>query len=77
VGETSYGKGVVQEMSFLSNGDSYKYTTKSWLSPNGKWINEIGVVPDVQVSLDEIYYEDPNDDNDNQLQTAINKILEK
>lgn len=77
IGETSYGKGVVQEMSFLSNGDSYKYTTKSWLSPKGNWINEIGVVPDVQVELGENYYNNPSDENDNQLQTAISKLLEK
>jgi len=77
IGETSYGKGVVQEMSFLSNGDSYKYTNKSWLSPKGNWINEIGVVPDVQVELGENYYNNPSDENDNQLQTAISKLLEK
>ena len=38
IGETSYGKGTVQELNYLSNGDTYKYTTKNWLSPKGKWI---------------------------------------
>lgn len=76
IGEKSYGKGTIQELNYLSNGDSYKYTTKKWLSPNGNWINEIGVTPDIEVKLSEEYINDPSDDNDNQLQTAINKLTE-
>ena len=77
VGETSYGKGTIQEYNYLSNGDMYKYTTKKWLSPNGNYINEKGVVPDIEVSLDDTYNNDPTDENDNQLQTAINQIVNK
>lgn len=77
VGETSYGKGTVQELNYLSNGDTYKYTTKKWLSPKGKWIEEKGIVPDFEVKLSEEYINNPTDENDNQLQTAINEILKK
>lgn len=77
VGEKSYGKGTIQELNYLSNGDSYKYTTKKWLSPKGNWINKKGVVPDVEVKLDENYSNNPNDENDNQLQTAINEAIKK
>lgn len=77
VGETSYGKGTVQELNYLSNGDSYKYTTKKWLSPNGNWIEETGVVPDVEVELNEEYMNNPTDETDNQLQTAINELLKE
>lgn len=77
VGETSYGKGTIQEYNYLSNGDMYKYTTKKWLSPKGNFINDIGVKPDIEVFLDEIYENDPSDDNDKQLQTAINTIINK
>ena len=74
VGETSYGKGTVQEL--VRSGDTeYKFTTKKWLSPNGVWIHEKGVAPDIEVSLDLSYYENPTDENDNQLQTAINELL--
>lgn len=74
VGETSYGKGTVQEL--VRSGDTeYKFTTKKWLSPNGVWIHEKGVVPDIEVILDLGYYENPADENDNQLQTAINELL--
>ena len=51
-----------------------KYTTQKWLTPNGNWINEIGLEPTNEVSLDESYYENPVYENDNQLNTAI-KIL--
>ncbi len=77
VGEKSYGKGSVQEYNYLSNGNMYKYTTKKWLTPKGKSIDEKGIKPDVEVSLDENYYQNPIFENDNQLETAIQKMLEK
>ena len=55
----------------------YKYTTKKWLTPKGKCIDEKGVKPDVLVLLDENYYNDPSIDNDNQLNTAIDTLLQK
>jgi len=74
VGEVSYGKGTVQEL--VTSGDTeYKFTTKKWLSPNGVWIHEKGVTPDVSISLDLSYYDNPTDENDNQLQTAINELV--
>ena len=76
VGDTSYGKGTVQEMVSLKNGDSYKFTTKKWLTPNGKSINKKGVKPDIEISLSSIYSENPSDETDDQLQAAI-KYLTK
>lgn len=77
IGENSYGKGTVQEMVGLSNGDNYKFTTKKWLTPNGNWIHKKGVAPDIEVSLDDNYKNEPTEDNDNQLQTAIKHLSEK
>lgn len=74
IGENSYGKGTVQELITLNDGTEYKMTTKKWLSPKGKWINKTGIKPDVEVELSENYYNDPSDENDNQLQEAINYI---
>lgn len=76
VGNTSYGKGTVQEMVSLSNGNSYKFTTKEWLTPNGNSINKKGIKPDVSIALSSNYNEEPTDEADNQLQEAI-KILTK
>lgn len=77
VGNTSYGKGTVQEIVYLSNGDTYKFTTKKWLTPKGNWIHKKGVIPDIEVSLDENYRNNPTDDNDKQLQAAISYIIEE
>ena len=75
VGNISYGKGTVQEMVQLSNGDSYKFTTKEWLTPTGNSINKKGVQPDIDITLSTQYSENPSDDTDNQLQAAINHLL--
>lgn len=76
VGKKSYGKGTVQKEYSLSNGASIKYTTEEWLTPKGKSINGKGIEPDIDVDLDEKYYDSYSRDDDNQLQTAINKLLE-
>lgn len=74
VGEKSFGKGTVQELQGLNNGNYYKITTKKWLTSKGKWINEKGIKPDVEVSMDENYYNNPTKESDNQLQEALNKL---
>lgn len=71
IGTTSYGKGTVQSLVKLENGGEYKFTTKKWLTPNGNWIHKIGITPDIEVELDNTYYENPIEENDNQLQEAI------
>ena len=76
VGKTTYGKGTVQELQ--DNIDTqYKITTKKWLTPNGNWINEVGIVPDVEVDLDIKYFANPTKENDSQLQKALEVITSK
>jgi len=72
IGETSYGKGTVQETVNVLDGGMAKITTKKWLTPNGEWINEVGITPTVTVKLSENYLKNPTYDNDNQLEKAIN-----
>lgn len=74
VGETTYGKGTVQELQDLSNGNSYKFTTKKWLTPKGTWVHKVGITPDTVVKLADIYKTTPTDANDNQLQTALEQL---
>jgi len=71
VGEKSYGKGTVQELQTLPDGSEYKFTTKKWLTPNGICIDKVGIEPDYKVSLDDNYMNNPIDENDNQLNKAI------
>ena len=77
VGKTSFGKGTVQEVVSLSNGDTYKFTTKKWLTPKGNWIHKKGIAPDIEVNLSEKYQENPVEENDNQLQAAIDYLLKE
>lgn len=74
VGITTYGKGTVQNAFSLESGASIKYTTEKWLTPKGKSIDKKGVAPDVSVELSDAYIENPSDDTDNQLQTALDVI---
>lgn len=74
VGNTTYGKGTVQETVNVFDGSMAKITTKKWLTPKGEWIHEKGVSPTIKVSLGDNYYENPIFDNDNQLEKAIKAL---
>ncbi len=58
IGETTFGKGSVQVILELSDGSSLHVTSARWLTPNGKVIDSIGLLPDIIV--EQI---DPNADN--------------
>ncbi len=47
VGETTFGKGTVQEVQELSDESSLHVTVAKWIRPSGEWIHDIGVTPDV------------------------------
>jgi carboxyl-terminal processing protease len=50
IGETSFGKGVVQTFIDLSDGSGLKLTIAKWLTPNGRWIHKVGLTPDISVA---------------------------
>ena len=54
---------------------SLKYTTEKWLTPKGNWIDKKGVEPTHKVKLSDKYKDNPTDDNDNQLQKAIELLI--
>ena len=68
LGETSYGKGVVQTMYNLSSSTLLKVTTAHWYTPNGNTINGTGITPDIEV---ERTYDDINAMRDPQLDAAL------
>jgi carboxyl-terminal processing protease len=47
VGETTFGKGLVQSIEPLTNGGALKATTAVYLTPKGRDINKTGILPDV------------------------------
>ena len=46
VGETTFGKGSVQELVDITSDTSLKLTIARWLTPNGVSISEKGIAPD-------------------------------
>ncbi|HSO29328.1 MAG TPA: S41 family peptidase [Candidatus Sulfomarinibacteraceae bacterium] len=52
IGETSYGKGTVQQWIELeSDTGGMKLTVAKWLTPDKRWIHRVGVVPDIVVEV--------------------------
>ncbi len=79
VGTTTYGKGVIQELRQLSDGSGLKVTTNEYFTPNHNSINKVGIKPDVEVELSDEAKTTLNlkDEDDNQLQKAIEVLKEK
>ena len=79
IGETTYGKGIIQSIYRLPDGSGMKFTTQEYLTPNGNHIHEIGVTPDIEVTIPEEAYEDGEltRDEDTQLQAAIDFLKDK
>ena len=49
IGSRTFGKGSVQTVLPLDNGDSVKLTTARYYTPSGKSIQALGIVPDVEL----------------------------
>jgi carboxyl-terminal processing protease len=74
IGETSFGKGLVQKVMPLSNGSLLKITAEKWYTPREKLIHEIGIEPDIKIEITE---EDLQNKKDPQLEKAIEIINNK
>lgn len=46
IGTNTYGKGTVQSMVSLKDGEAMKYTSANYLTPTGRNIDKIGITPD-------------------------------
>lgn len=68
IGETTFGKGSVQELVDLHSGASLKVTVARWLTPDGTSISDGGLAPDIVI---ERTIEQRQNDEDPQLETAI------
>lgn len=74
VGETSYGKGKVQQTYDIENGGMAKYTSAKWLRPNGSCIDGVGLKPDYEVNI--IYDYNENGEIVGYTDTQLNKAIE-
>lgn len=76
VGTKTYGKGVIQSLIPLSDGSGIKITTAEYCTPNRNKINKVGIEPDIEAELPEDI-EELTDDNDTQLQRAVQELENK
>lgn len=79
VGTTTFGKGIVQNIISLSDGDAIKITTSKYFTPNGNYIHGVGIEPDVVLEYE---YSGPTDkpydkQYDNQFLKAVEIMKEK
>jgi carboxyl-terminal processing protease len=52
VGQTTFGKGTVQQWQELTGeGGAFRLTVARWLTPDKRWIHEVGIIPDVLVDV--------------------------
>jgi carboxyl-terminal processing protease len=70
VGETSFGKGSVQNVHELSDKSQLRVTVAAWLTPDGLHIHKKGIEPDVVVERSS---EDVQANRDPQLERAIDE----
>jgi len=53
IGETSFGKGVFQQLIDFPDGSALKITTGEFFTPSGKVVHEVGLTPDIIVEEEE------------------------
>ena len=60
VGETTFGKGTVQQWTPLDDDNGgFRLTVAKWLTPDKHWIHQVGIEPDVEVDVDTASGDDP------------------
>lgn len=70
LGEVTFGKGTVQTWRELINGGGVRLTIAKWLTPNGHWIHQQGITPDIVVEWPQEAHT-ANPDVDPQLDAAL------
>lgn len=68
IGEKSFGKGTIQEPLDVTGGGGLHVTTAKWLTPDGTWVHEKGLTPDIVITPKD------TDTSDIQLDSAINQF---
>lgn len=73
VGETTFGKGLVQVVEPFTDGSAVKLTVATYKTPAGRYIHGEGIEPDVAVGLPEgLYYGSGlSREDDTQLEKAL------
>lgn len=75
VGTTTYGKGIVQNVIPLEDGDAIKLTIAKYFTPKGNYIHEVGIEPDVEAEYE--YTGNPEEAYDKQYDSQFIKAMEE
>ncbi len=78
IGEKSFGKGSVQELTTMSDQAEIKVTIAHWYTPKGTKIDKLGLKPDIEVKMtDEDYTKKRDPQMDKALQVLDAELLAK
>ncbi|MBK8989424.1 MAG: S41 family peptidase [Chloroflexi bacterium] len=69
IGETTFGKGSVQQLHTLSNGAELRVTIARWYTPANISISDAGIAPDIEIPSPDDF--DLGGEGDTQLERAI------
>jgi carboxyl-terminal processing protease len=73
VGESTYGKGCVQNLFDLGSGAELKVTIAKWYTPNGKNIMGVGITPNTKIDLTKSDVSSGTDTQLNKAKELINQ----
>ena len=73
IGNTTYGKGVIQTLYPLSDDSGLKITTDEYYTPKHNKINKVGIEPDIKIE-DYLYNGTLDMEKDTQLKKAIDEL---
>jgi carboxyl-terminal processing protease len=71
LGETTFGKGLIQSLFELSDGSGLAVTVAKYETPKHRDIHKLGIIPDLVVSLDPITRDRIGTEADKQYQAAV------
>jgi len=71
LGETTFGKGLVQQVYSLSDDSAVIVSTSEYYTPNDRVINNVGIEPDIIIPIDKEV------EDDIQLEAAVDLLLKR
>lgn len=71
IGETSFGKGTVQQAVEVGGGASVHISIAKWLTPKERWVHDTGLKPDIEIAYDASESAKMTDQTDNQIRRAV------
>lgn len=75
VGETTFGKGLIQSLFELSDGSGLAVTIAKYETPNHRDINKLGIKPDIVITQEPITRDQIATEADGQYQAAVELLL--